>query len=976
MTPDLINHLLTQPELTDQLSVLQAANLLDEDGLLDVLDYGRQLIGRHPDQARQLAALGIVVAETIGTPLIVPPAHYLQAQTYALQGAFATALDLIEQARDAYLARGQTLEALGTTVGLMSVLGELGRYQEALDSGRATLATLETSGGNATEEDAAEMSVLAAKVYQNLGTCYKHLGRYETALAAYAAAEMRYQALDMEEAAAEVMMNRGIALLHLGRGNEALELCTAAASTFQQADNWLRQAQALENVGNVYLMLGNYTQCLDVLEQARRLLLDVDAAVEQDVLSSITADAYLSLNLYPEAIAAYQEAEVGLQAAGMVYERAWTLWGLGAALAAQTRYDEAGAALSGAADLFRELGNNHLLSAVLLEQAALLAKRGERGAALQQTRQALELVGDNAWPVQRVYALLRMTDLLLPDVVAAESLLQEAQTILADLPLPHLRFRLLQRLGRLYLLQGRDQEAEALLETAVQETDQIRGTLAREAMRISFLRDKTAVYEDLTQLYLGRGDEASLQKAFVIAEQAKSRSLVDWLLGVMDTTLDTESDPALVARLQALQADLNAAYNELLDYNQEGERSALLADVNQRVQTLENEISRLRLQLVEKQTTPADFHLTGDARSAAGLRHSLAADVTLLAYHLLGDEVLVFIYRDGELRVRRNLTSRTTVERLLGELTIEWDRFRAGTAFVTRHLNRLEHSAQQVLQRLYEALVAPLAADISPVIERGNKIGGTHDPRLVVVPHGLLHHIPFQALFDGECYLLERFQISYAPSATVLALCQRRRFRHQGRAVVVGVADPLIPNVTREAQRVAEQLPSAQLLLDEAATLAAFHQSAYDCRLLHLACHGLFRADNPLFSALKLSDGWLTAADVTQMTLPNALVILSACESGRSEVIGGDEIVGLVRSFLGAGAAGLIVSLWLVEDEVTAELMATLYQVGNLHSSEQLPSSRRYDPKYAAALHTAQLAVKERYSHPYYWAPFVYVGRV
>ena len=196
-----------------------------------------------------------------------------------------------------------------------------------------------------------------------------------------------------------------------------------------------------------------------------------------------------------------------------------------------------------------------------------------------------------------------------------------------------------------------------------------------------------------------------------------------------------------------------------------------------------------------------------------------------------------------------------------------------------------------------------------------------------------------------------------------MALCQGRKERRSGRMLIVGVADALIPAVTTEVQTVAEHLNGATVRLNEQATLKTLQREAPGCDLVHLACHGLFRADNPMFSALKLHDGWLTAAEVMQLDLTGALVTLSACESGRSQVVAGDEIIGLTRAFLGAGAATLVVSLWLVQDETTAALMGSWY------------AQLRHRMGRAAALRAAQLALKARYTHPYYWAPFVLVGK-
>jgi CHAT domain-containing protein len=179
----------------------------------------------------------------------------------------------------------------------------------------------------------------------------------------------------------------------------------------------------------------------------------------------------------------------------------------------------------------------------------------------------------------------------------------------------------------------------------------------------------------------------------------------------------------------------------------------------------------------------------------------------------------------------------------------------------------------------------------------------------------------------------------------------------------MSVTDPLIPAVEEEARAVAVYLPGAEVLSDEQATSDALRSASSGCSTLHLACHGLFRADNPMFSSLKLHDGWLTAAEVMRLDLVGALVTLSACESGRSEVFAGDEPIGLTRAFLGVGASTLVVSLWLVQDEATASLMEKYY--------ERLRGSA--GP--AEALRAAQLAIKDEYSHPYYWAPFVLVGQ-
>ena len=288
---------------------------------------------------------------------------------------------------------------------------------------------------------------------------------------------------------------------------------------------------------------------------------------------------------------------------------------------------------------------------------------------------------------------------------------------------------------------------------------------------------------------------------------------------------------------------------------------------------------------------------------------------------------------------------------MLQRLSAQWDRFRAGQAFAERHAALLEQSAKRLLTTLYEAIFKPIEPFISGV------------SRLIVVPYGLLHQVPFHALFDGTQYLVERFTMSYAPSATVHTICQQRVSPSTGRALVVGVADELIPSARSEALGVARSLGEVTLLLDDKATLATVRDSAPGCEVVHLACHGLFRSGNPMFSSLKLHDGWLLALDALELDLQGALVTLSACESGRSQTLSGDEIVGLMRAFLGAGAASMAVSMWLVQDEATAALMQTWY--GHM----------RRGMGRAEALRVAQLALKSKFAHPYYWGPVMIVGQ-
>jgi CHAT domain-containing protein len=170
-----------------------------------------------------------------------------------------------------------------------------------------------------------------------------------------------------------------------------------------------------------------------------------------------------------------------------------------------------------------------------------------------------------------------------------------------------------------------------------------------------------------------------------------------------------------------------------------------------------------------------------------------------------------------------------------------------------------------------------------------------------------------------------------------------------------------LPYVEGEVEAVAACVPRPHLFTEDEATLSRLREQAGQCGLLHLAAHGVFRGDNPLFSFLQLADEPLRLLDVYGLKLRADLVTLSACETGMSQLKGGD-LIGLCRGFFYAGASSLVVSLWRVDDEATAELMTSFYR--GLVAGKAT----------CAALREAQLEILSQYRHPYYWAPFVLVG--
>jgi CHAT domain-containing protein len=301
----------------------------------------------------------------------------------------------------------------------------------------------------------------------------------------------------------------------------------------------------------------------------------------------------------------------------------------------------------------------------------------------------------------------------------------------------------------------------------------------------------------------------------------------------------------------------------------------------------------------------------------------------------------------------RNVATVSALDDVLAQVRFQLGRVEIGANYMARHETRLLEGARAALHRLYGLIIAPLHAHLEAVAPR----------RLLVIPYGALHLAPFHALWNGGQYLLESYEISYAASAS---LAVRRRSNGNGNLCsLAGLAlrDEAIPQAETEVRSAAQHFGEVQLYLDEEAGLAGLWEAAQSGDVLHIATHGVFRPDNPFFSALKLADGWIDVRTIYRLPLSARLVVLSACESGAVQVQGSDEAIGLARGFLGAGAESLVVSLWNVHDASAARLMDEFYT--QLTTQNQRP---------AAALRAVQCEAARSNRHPYYWAPYVVMG--
>ena len=362
-----------------------------------------------------------------------------------------------------------------------------------------------------------------------------------------------------------------------------------------------------------------------------------------------------------------------------------------------------------------------------------------------------------------------------------------------------------------------------------------------------------------------------------------------------------------------------------------------------------SERSRARALLdavADRGKTPEDA--TAQVADVASLRKLLRADERIVAFHSLKDQLLVWVISPEGVSEHRIAVSRADLVRLV-------EAYRQAIV-------GLRPSAVDAGDSIASLLLAPL---------------GLQDGlRLIVIPHGPLHYLPFQALrMDGK-YLIQRHPIAIAPSVSIAARLAARAPTTAPRLLAFGnplvspaVAEPL-PGAEREVGNLAALFPRPQVYLEAMATKARFQSEAPKARIVHVAAHARADIADPLHSQILLADengrqNFLEAREVLSLNLNNvSLVTLSACESGLGRGADGDEVLGFTRSFLSAGTSALVASLWPVPDRDTERLMTTFYR--DLRAGDDLQR----------AMQAGQLAVLEHpeTSHPFYWASFNLIG--
>jgi CHAT domain-containing protein len=520
--------------------------------------------------------------------------------------------------------------------------------------------------------------------------------------------------------------------------------------------------------------------------------------------------------------------------------------------------------------------------------------------------------------------------------------------------------------------QGRLAEAEALFDRALRALERQQQRLGGGDRGLVAFRSKFAgIYRAYQDFLLRRGRRDA---AFELYERSRAQALLALLRGRDLEFTERDLSPALARRRREFALAIDRAYLALArlpESDTVGRRTQRLAleELHAGREQLDREIHAASSRLAAVETPPA--------LRLAEIRRALAPGTLLLAYSVGESTSTLFALPAGGEIAAHPLAA--GAPRLADDIR-RWRELTLDTALRRGELAALE-------RRLGELLLGPVAAELATA------------RRLLIVPDGPLHGLAFAALPDpGQPArrLVEALPVAHQVSASVHVHLAGRRARTLDRIAVF--ADPMtgeaaparfrrelgrLPAARREAARVSEIFGErARVYLDAAATEAAARREIAALPLAHFATHAVIDEALPLDSALLLAsapgeEGLLQAWEIAeQLELESDLVVLSGCETARGGERSGEGVLGLVRALQVAGARSVVASLWRVDDESAAELMARFYARLN----EGLPRDE--------ALRQAQLEllrgpvrgerdgrpVELRFSAPRHWAPFVLIG--
>jgi CHAT domain-containing protein/tetratricopeptide (TPR) repeat protein len=902
-----------------------------------VLLEARRVRRENPAEAAMLARQALLAARLGRRSPQLAEASRALGLAYHVLGRPAAALRHLRQAFD----RALPGERPPLAADLASALATLGRPDEA----RALLADARRGlKGSKTARARVLLDISEA-------TLLERLDRHRDALVLLDRARSVVRHIDHRPALASIDHNRANVLANLAEHEQAERIFRRVTAYHSARGESAAALQSEYNRTYVLFLRGRFHEALRRLRDLKSAFLEGGDLRHAGLCDLDEAELLLRMNLYAEARTCADRAREVFARLGMSQEAARARFFAAAATRNLEEGEPATQELERCHAELNALGMEawSALSLFRLAEADRHAGRNararERAAEAGRQLRALSLFDRAA----RADVLLARLSLDEGRPAEALVLLSTSRRNLGHGAHPWVQCELHHAAARAARALGRRWPALAHALRAVRIVERHRLTVPPDEYMAAFLRDKAAVYEEAVRCLLWIGGDRATVRAWELAEQAKSRALLDLLQHRVPGNDRTRAG-RLLRRADELRGQIDGLLNDLPSPDgrtRSGDVGLRAEAVGLRERWLDECLDRLEA------VAPAAARLRRAWRpSLSEVSASLGDDTTLVEYFLADESLTAFVLARGHLHVVRTDVTRERVEQLVARARFHLDRPDAvrdahGAAMQPILLKAALHA----LAELHDAVLAPVRDRIAT-------------PRLLIVPHGALHGVPFQALCRDGRSLLEDHEVVLVPSAAIWLHCRRETpaLPKRGGCAVLGIPDERAPLIADEVERVRAIHPGSRARLGVAADRAALARLGRNANLVHLACHAAFREGEPLLSGLLLGDGWLTLPEIYDLRLSAEVLVLSGCATGRAWVSEGDDLFGLVRGFLHAGVRNLVASLWPVSDASAARFMEAFH----------LGLARGDAP--SVALREAATAVRALFPHPHDWAPFVLIG--
>lgn len=920
-------------------------SLYREPALRQLNEVARAKLRSDTRHAVALVESAIAIAQKLRNQEALGRALRSKANALMIVGENQKALDFHAQALRVFRKIRNEEEEARTLIPSIQPLILLGQYDKAFETAKKAEEIFTRLGDRQR----------LAHVQINVGNIYHRQDRFEEGLACYERAYEALLPLHDSEGLAVAMYNMAVCLITLNDFPRALASYQRAREMCVEHGMTLLVTQSDYNIAYLYYLRGEYGRAIEMLRATREECGKNGDAYVMALCYLDLSEIYLELNLSTEAMETAHEGYVRFQKLGMGYEEAKCQANEAMALSQLGKALQSLELFAQARPKFVKEKNLVWPWLIDLYQAVVLYNEGRLFEARRLCAGAAAFFDNSFLPGKAVlcHLLLARLSMRTGDLAAARSECARSLKRVASLEAPVLRYQAEFLMGQIQQSSEDPAGAYDSYQRARDALETLRSSLHGEELKIAFMKNRLEVYECLVELCMD-GNEASdsPEEAFGYMELAKSRSLAELLVqhGHVVPVADA-GQSGLVRRVREMREELNWYYRriELEQLRSDDPSAQRIEKLQKEALAHENELLRALRDLPAPQPG-----VTADSASAIAslkdLRECLPPETALVEYFSIKDQFVAALVTHDALEIIP-VTPISRVVNLLRMLHLQISKFRLGAEYVRTFEKPLLEAMQSHLAQLYEEVFAGLRGQLSA-------------KHVVIVPHGVLHYLPFHALHDGSAYLIDSFTVSYAPSASIFALCQRKPSLVSGGSLVLGIPDARAPLILDEVQSVAKIVPGAELIVGADANQAKLREKGAHSRLIHIATHGSFRQDNPMFSGIRLGDAYLNLYDLYQLKLQAELVTLSGCATGMNVVSPGDELLGLIRGLLFAGAQSLLLTLWDVHDRSTSEFMSAFYR----RLKDGAPN--------AIALQGAMQELRSCHPHPYYWAPFTLIGKV